>query len=460
MADEAFDPNKYLAEKTAQTGRTPPALSDGFDPGKYLAEKTGAEEPGLLNKAVDYGVRGLDYLGGINRAGLVTLGDIKAMKHDPSHKFTVTGEDVGNIVQGHAPTSSEYLRRAGVSEGPSADLPLLGNTSLRDGEGLALDIATDPLMALTAAARGIPRLGKALNPIGSMAESAGTKVYKSGLKKVDEKLVERGAKPVSDLLLEEGKSGTTKTLAKESRELGKKALAERTELYAKAEKLGATVDMSTALTKAEAAVTKMRSNPGLAPAAEKLLALIDSYKKAGKVTLATASEWKTAMFEALPEAAFNQHGKVKGAAQKVEKALAQDFKTAIVDAGNSAEKGLGDEIHALNEKMQTTLGAEKPFKMQVARGNTTNAVTPVDAMLGTFSGLLSHDARMAAGAVALKKAADLSKTTYVRTKAGMGLLKAGKSGNLDTLARRGLIRGNAPSEGLLANPRGLLSGEE
>lgn len=440
---EAFDPDKYLAEKT-QAPQVVANQAPAFNPDQYLAEKTGANSPGdpygfhriasnpTMQDKSD-ALRGagqlLDYPGGLVRTSLAAVGGAL------TGKKIANDQDMTNALKGQAPSTSEYLKRADVPEGPSLNLPVVGKVSARDAAGFVGDVATDPLTSIS-------KTSKALTPVGDMAESVGKNIYKSGLKKVDERIAEKGAGSLSDLLLEAGKTGTTKDLQEATSKIGKEALDQRTALYDKAKQLGAKVDLDKALESSTQAVADMKSDPGLAPAAEKMEELLNRYKAAGPQDLATASDWKSNLYNALPDTAYDAHGKLKGPAAKVQKALASDFKNAIVDSANGAEAGLGDSIDGLNQKMQTTITAKKPLAMQVRRAETPNLLTSVDAMLAG-SGLL-HSPQAAGGMLAAKKAADLAKTTYVRTKVGKGLIDAGKSGLLDAGARRGLINSQRP----------------
>lgn len=416
-----------------------PKTSGGLSPEEAaemasLEQEVGAQEsPGLMSKAMsmggkglDYGIRALDLPGGAVRTGLANVAGLISGKGN-----IVTEKDLGNMAAGKAPTSAEYMERLGVPAGPSVSLPVFGDTSARDAAGLVGDIVTDPLTAISKSV-------KALRPASTAAESVGKAVYKSGLKKVDERLAEKGAGSIADVLLEEGKTGTTKKLAKDAKEISKNLGKERDALYQKATEKGVSIDMGFPLANAENELKKLASDPGLAPMAEKFGELLERYKKSGKVDIKTLSDWKTNLYNALPEAAYDQHGKLKGPAQKFQKALASDFKQAIVEAGNKAEKGLGDNIDKINEKWATVIGADKPMAMQVRRAGTPNLVTSVDAMIAGLGGAATGIGPTT-GALALKKAADASKTTYVRTKAGKGLIDLGKTGLLDNAGRRGLI---------------------
>ncbi len=425
--------------------RTPPAVNNLLPTEQPPAEE---QEPGMLSSVlhsapVEYGLKALDYPGGIVRTALA--GGAGLLTGDQP----VDEDDLVNTLKGQAPSSAEYMQRLGVSEGPSMQVPFTDNKriSLRDAEGFAMDVVTDPLTLISKSV-------KALRPAGVAAEKAGASVYKSGLKKIDEKLVEKGAGPVSDVLLKEGKVGTTKKLAKEADEIGKKALAERATLYKKAAEKGVTIDMGFPLEQAEKHLKKMASDPGLALQMQPYVDLMESYKKAGKVDIGTLSDWKTNLYNALPATAFDGP-KLKSHAAEFKKALSNDFKNAIVGAGNKAEKGLGDKIDKLNETMQSVIEARKPMKMQVRRANTPNAITAVDSMLAAAGGTIGGIPG-AALAVGGKKAVQGANTTLGRTAAGKGLIEMGKSGVPDALIRQGMIDAQRRKRKGLIHQDGLL----
>lgn len=389
------------------------------------------EDRGLLGKGLDYSLRALDYAGGAARyagAGLANIPYSMA-----TGKSLTKTDDLGKVLKGQAPTTAEYMERGGVPEGPRFNLsPMEGDTSLRDIAGFAGDIATDPLTYT-----GLPLVKgakKLLNVGGDTAESVGKSIYRSGFKKIDERLAEKGKKKIADVLLESGApAGTTKKLAKNMQKVADTALKQRDELYKKATDLGVTVDLRFPLEQTEELLSKARTNPGMRAKVDELSDLLMEYKNAGKVDLQTLSDWKSALYEALPASAFGPDGKAKGIYSKFEKALATDFKDAIISAGNKAEKGLGSKIDEANEIIGSVLTAKQPTKIQIRRGETPNFFTSVDAILGGVG---------AAKALPLKKGADLAKTTYARTKVGKGLMRAGQSGLIDPAARRGLIDAN------------------
>ncbi len=365
----------------------------------------------------DYGSRALDYAGGLGRyaaAGLLNL-PYAAL----TGKSLTKPEDLKAVATGKGPSTSEYMERGGVPEGPSVGIPFTDKRiSARDVGGFAGDVATDPLTYL-----GFP--GSKIAAEGT--EALGKKVYKSGFKKIDERLAEQGKKPISDVLLESGApTGTTKTLAKDMKNVGADALAQRDELYKK----GVTVDLGHPLEETEAFLAKARKTPGVRRKLGELDDILTDFKREGKVDLKTLSEWKSSIYDSLPEAAFGPDGKPRGLAGKFDKALSSDLRKSIIEAGNKAEPGLGNQIDKLNETMGSVISAKKPTKIQIRRGETPNLVTSVDAILAG----VGHGA-----ALPLKKGADLSKTTWARTKAGKGLINAADSGLVDPVARRTLI---------------------
>lgn len=409
-----------------------------------LEAQYGGQEQSLGAKALDYGMRGLDYGGGVIRTGLANTAGLVSGKGN-----VVTEEDLGNMAKGKAPMSSEYLKRLGVPEGPSLDfskatggmLPF-GKISARDVGGFAADVATDPLTAIT---KGV----KVFRPGSTLAEKGGEKLFKSGLKNVDKEIVEKGKGPVSDILFERGKAGSMKTLKAEAEIAANEFMAQRERLYQAAADAGAKVDMSGVVKNAEKEIEKLKANPGTRDMAEKLTEYLNKYKSEGFVDIKSASDWKTALYDSLPATAFGPDGRVKGVTKNFEKALARDFKTAIEKAADEVAPGMGKQISELNEKTGSVLTAKKPFAREIRKAETPNNFTQVDAMTMGMGGLLGSGAGGAAGGVVgstvplvLKQGAKVMNTTGGRTRSGLLLNNIGKSGLIDATARRGLIDRN------------------
>lgn len=367
--------------------------------------------------ALDVAGRTLDYPGGLVRTGLA--GAAGALAGNPD---IVKPEDLKNAVKGKAPSSAEYLTRLGVPEGGSLNLPGLGKVTTRGAAGLALDIATDPLTALSKLVKEVPYIGKLINAPGRAMEAAGEATYKSALPK--------GAEAVGDVLIQEGAPiGGAATIAKKVDDISGTMGKLRQGMYDKATELGVTVDTAYPLKNAEAVLAKMERDPGLKPAASELRDLLERYKSAGKISVDQMSEWKTGLYDSLPKSAWGANGKLKGTSQQFRAALASDFRQAIAEAGNKAEKGLGDSINAVNEKWGTLLDATKPLDKAAAGSG------------GGKLGQMIDGAVLATGnvkALALKKAYDVATSPAARTAIGKALMEAGRKG----VANRMIIDAN------------------
>jgi hypothetical protein len=375
----------------------------------------------------------LDYPGGIARTGLAGAANIP--------KFLATGEsavgpeDVQAAFRGEAPTSAEYMKRLGVGEGDVVDYPVAGNVSTRDLAGFGLDVATDPLTALSKAGKF------GMNYLDVAAKKGGKKLYQSGLKNIDEKVAESGAGKLSDLMMKQGSSGTTKQIQKDAEKLLDTTLAERKALYSQADGAGALVDPRKAFGDVlDEAIEMGKRDPGLKELSEKLQEKIAGYVEFGPVPVSQASEWKTNLYNSMPDAAFNQFGKLKDPAKKIEKKMTKGLRREILASGESVAPGLGQAIDKSNETMQTLLTARKPMQKQVKSAKNKNAVTSVDAILAGTGAAVTHDPFQTAAILAAKKAADLSKTTYFRTKAGKRLSDMGESNMLTPIAGRAIMQ--------------------
>lgn len=378
---------------------------------------------------VEGGARALDYPGGLVRTGAAGLMGV------------ANEDDFSKALHGQAPSSAQYLERGGVSPGFTIpkDVPLVGGVTGRDVEGFALDVGSDPLTLASKAMRG-------LRPAGKGIEKAGESMYKSGLKNVDKELVEKGKKPVADLLFKERKTGSMAKLSKDAEQIGDRALKDRGTLYQEASDAGAVVDMTAAVKGARSKLREMRANPGMRATADKLEEFLNKYEGEGFADIQSVSDWKSALYDSLPESAFN-NGRIKGPAKAFEKVLARDFKMAIESAADEVSPGLGKKISSANEKMGTVLSAKKPMAREVRKAETPNNFTQVDAM---WSGLGALGGGMAGGSIGaplgfgaaygVKNAAKAMNTTGGRTRGGLLLKDVGASGLVDSTARQGLIK--------------------
>ena len=409
------------------------AALDQFTQGE-TAPSVQPQQPGMMDQAkaiggqvLDKAGRILDAPGGVIRTGLAEVAGLATGQPN-----TVTPEDLKNMTVGKAPNSAEYLRRLGVPEGGSFTVPGTSmKVTARGASGLALDIATDPLTALSKLAKEVPYIGKLMNTGGAASEAVGESIYKSALSGVDKKLAKKGAGSVGEALIENGAPvGGLQKLEQHVNDISSAMGKVRQGLYDKAAELGVTIDSSFPLKRAEAVLEKMKNNPGLAPAAQELEGMLNRYKAAGKVGLDQMSEWKTSLYDSLPASAFDGFGKVKGPAKQFKAALAGDFRDAIIGAGNKAEKGLGDAINHINEKWGTLLAAKSTG---VAKSGSSSAGALGKAIDTTLLGT-GH-----IPAFAVKKSAELATTPFMKTLTGRALMEAGQRGMSDALLRRSII---------------------
>lgn len=404
---DAFFADYQAPEVSAQTS----SGEEAYEALPAVAEEP-SSEPGIGMKALDVTGRVLDYAGGFSRAGLAEVAGIAT-----GNPNLVTEEDLKAAVKGKGPDSAEYLRRLGVPEGGSIDTPL-GKVTIRGASGFALDIATDPLTALTKLVKKAPYLAKIVNAPGAASEALGEAVYKSALPK--------GAKIAGDVLIESGAPmGGTAKIAQKVKDLSETMAKTRQGLYDKANQLGVSIDSAFPLKRAEAVLTEMRKDPGLAPAVQELEQLLGRYKGAGKVPVDVVSEWKTNLYDALPATAFNG-AKLKGKSKMFKRALAADFREAIVQAGNKAEPGLGDAINVLNDKWGTLLSATHPLE-KATQASGGRLGTMIDGAVLAGGGVKG---------VALKKSYDIATSPFAKTVVGRALMEAGKHDLVNRVSRQ------------------------
>lgn len=190
---QAFSWDNYPvagAQEGSGAAQSAPAAPFNWDAHPEAAGAAPAGPQSLTAKALDAAGRILDYPGGFMRAGLAQVaGLVTGHVSDP----VVKPADLAAAAKGEGPRSSEYLKRLGISEGPSVNLPILGKTSVRDVEGFGFDIATDPFAHALKAVKQLPYvsdllsaahesgLGQAVGDAAASAkEAAGNILAKTG----------------------------------------------------------------------------------------------------------------------------------------------------------------------------------------------------------------------------------------------------------------------------------------
>lgn len=378
------------------------------------------QEPGVGMQALDAAGRVLDYAGGAVRTGLANAAGLVTGQGN-----IVTEKDLKNVAKGKAPDSAEYLRRLGVPEGGSVNIGGQKFTT-RGAAGFALDVATDPLTLITKAIKGTPYLKKLLNSETSgvankLAQTLGETVYKSalpeGVEAAGQTLIKNGAPIV-------GRAGLARKVEEAAGTMGKL----RQGLYDRATELGVSIDASYPLKRAEAMLTNIRKDKALAPVADELEQLLNVYKGQGKVPIDLVSTWKTNLYDALPASAFNGP-KLKNKAKAFKYALAADFRDAIIQAGNKAEKGLGDSIAKINDEWGTLLEALPGTMKAAKKGGGGKLGVMIDGAVAAVGGPKAYIA---------KKAYDVASGTAAKTLVGRALMEAGRKDLASRLSRQAI----------------------
>ena len=402
------------------------------------------EEPGVGSQVLDYGLKALDYAGGIGRTAAAGYADLANLVLD---RPAINKPDaLMSALKGEAPTTAEFLERSGAEPG-------LGTEAI----GFAGDVLLDPTTYLTggvSAAGKATKLQKLLKPGKTALEATGDKLRKSGVKNIDQALEEKNIGKLSTLLKKEDITGTTKGIQKKLGKLSEKFKAERAAMYKEASEKGAKVNTQDILDAFQKDMKKMigkTDTPAARETAEKLYKELSNNiprAKNGKfkaqLDLQQASNIKTKLRDDLPDSFYNKQGKVKKDYQKGINKISKLFQENIEKSANKAKAGLGDDIAKKNKDWSVVIGSEKPLAKEVKKAEAKNWLTAVDAMILGGGSIAGSSPEGTAGALLLKKAADAAKTTGARTKSGRLMEALSKIPALDSAGRRAII--NATKE--------------
>lgn len=250
-------------------------------------------------KALDYGLRFVGTPGGVARAGTAEV--INSFL--PEGQDITRPDDLKRVMRGQAPTTSEYLERAGVPSGPKlSDIFPAGyaehgrgaalqaekggalDPSLRGAAGLVGDIVTDPLTYLSA---GLSRLSKAgelktpteealhqaLNPVEAAAGRSAKANYEKAFNYVDKKFPDK-AQSTAEILRQHGFVGGANEAAEKLAEINANAGQKIGATLNTAAEQGATVAVPDALEQAWFKAEQLKTHG--TPEADKLAADIQS----------------------------------------------------------------------------------------------------------------------------------------------------------------------------------------
>jgi hypothetical protein len=253
------------------------------------SEQANAPEPSFKSKAADVALTGLQAVGvpgGIVRSGIANAAGLSR----PEDTLM------------NAPTTSEYMDRAGVPEGAKVSdfvggyaepgkgrflRPEKGgmlDPSVRGVAGFAGDVALDPLTYLSGGLSAAAKTGKAqkllqllklqeqsgalsgvgkaanvvLNPTELYAKGSAVRNYGKAFNYIDKQFPEN-PQTVAELMRQQGYVGTASGAAEKIADLSKKTGIDIGNILDEATKKGATVDMNTALAPALKKAAEIRS---------------------------------------------------------------------------------------------------------------------------------------------------------------------------------------------------------
>lgn len=403
-------------------------LKDAFQKTSFSGSPLLAGGKYLANGGLEHIAKVLQYPGGVSRA----LQQYGPNDHLVTGKPSVgTLDDIKNALMGHAPTTDDYLKRAGYGEGPSIDLPIVGKITGRGTLGMMNDVATDPLMALGPGA------------VGESVEGRGAKLYKSGVKNLDAEGIKYGKEPVSDVLRKNKVWGSASSIQQQIDDLADKLLEQKRGIMKDATDKGATVDMQTAVNRAQDFVDEMRADghPMMGNAIDELQAQIDKYKATGKrpadITGAGAqsgptptqvNSWTASNNGVIPDAAYKQLAS-SGKGYGFEKALNGGLRDANVEAVQHTIPGRVPELLETNDDLGRLLTSKDRALQDAAVAEKKAFFTPTKAAVTALK----------PNAGIWMALADAAKLPAVRTGGGLALEKAGQSAIPDALARRAYI---------------------
>lgn len=410
------------------------------------------DEQGLAMKGLSAVGKGLDYAGGVTRAGAANLAGVG------------TTDDLLNALKANPASTAEYLKRTGLPEGYSLSDALSGmysdtgdewlklkkggalDPTARGAAGFVGDVALDPLTylsgGLSAAAKGsiagkglLKGAGKVaaktanafVNPLEHLAVP-GEAIYKSGLKKIDTRLIEKGQEPISDYLLKQGNWGRLSKIQEGMQSRMDDLANQRSKLYSEVDASGAKIDPMQASKGAYDQVAHIAENPYMAPKAEKARDFLDLAQE--PMSVQKASDVKTSLYDALPENAFNPDGSMNDIGKKIMKELSLGYKNEIEAAGNFARPGLGQEIGDVNKEWGALIGAQKPTKKEIAKDARKDLLTQTKLAAFFVNPLIT------AGAYG----GQLLNATPVRTGLGLGMDRLANMTGKKASAANALIR--------------------
>ena len=460
---------------------------------------------GAAGTALEYGGKALDYGSGLSRTAAANV-------LEPfTENNVVSSDDVMNAIKGMAPQSSEYLARAGVEKGGSLSdvVPEMysatGNEwtkfqkggaldpTARGTAGFVLDTALDPLTyasfgavpAMKAGGKAARMGAKALAPLESLAESTGTSMYKSGLKRIDQEAAKFGKEPVSDVLMKNDIAGSAGSIYNQMDALSGRLADKQQSMLGAATKAGGEVSMDKSMEIARAQIAELRASrdpirvaaadalekemgvytkldpslemvdtgriqtmpgqpievptgrsnadylgtPEMAPATSIDYAPVLEGRMTPAINPEQASKMKTSLYESLPKGTFQEMvAAAQGANPAVtagKKQMARGLKEQTeASVGRALGEGAQKEFQMTNDELSRLLTTQDKQQMEAFKEANKNLITSVDAPMMA----LMAEGKISPAVWLAKKAADVAKMTGPRTLTGRELVRFGQRG--------------------------------
>ena len=434
--------------------------------------------------ALDLGLRGLDYAGGVARTGVYGAADEFAQAAGIYDEDRIdSGEAFEKALRGQAPTSADNLDDMGAGKMGTMNMPVLGEISTRGALGLASDIAMDPLTYATFGASGIAKVlkggaklknaaatGKAistvtkgakagqgakvlktvakagktlLRPLRKLETKAGKGLYKFALRKTDEvasKIPGVADDAVSTIAAREGLTGNAQKVAKQVDSTIEKMGHTKNNIMGEVSSKGFNVDPTQRLAKISndldeiiEASTNINLQPGgkvatlsMADDARQLKGQVTQYLDQGVFDVNQADNIKQQLSEMINWAPDTSDFK-----RTVLKDLRKTFKESVEATVSVAAPKKYKAFVQNNKDIGTLLNTKKQFAKEAGK-----EITKGFPVTQTKAGVML-DSPLAGTAMF---ATDFLRGSRATTNMGKALIR--DPGVADTLLRQSIIRSN------------------
>jgi hypothetical protein len=215
-------------------------------------------------------------------------------------------DPMAKALRGETTGTADYLATAGADP----------ESPITKAAGFTGDVLISPTGATTKAAKlakAVPGVGKVVEGVGKGLGWVGKVGQRTGMAKVNQRAKEKGYRLVTDVLDKYGfQAGTLGQTKNAMDDISEQLSKNRDVIYDRVAAQGKKVDVIDAVDEADKFVTKLATKPNK-PQAKAMRAWVDDYlakaDAGGKVDIKTASDWKTDLYNSLPDSAFDAHGR-------------------------------------------------------------------------------------------------------------------------------------------------------